>query len=73
MAAFPRVYSSSEPEPAPGQAALVRVTLGDLLPLVALAHRKNYLWLRDFLDDEVAITPDLYEVLTAFRCTRPSA
>jgi len=75
MGAFPRVYSSSEPEPAPapGQAALVRVTLGDLLPLVALAHRKNYLWLQDFLDDEVAITADLYEVLTAFRCTRPSA
>ena len=26
-----------------------------------------------FLDDEVAITTDLYEVLRAFRCYRPSA
>jgi hypothetical protein len=51
----------------------VRVSLADLLPLVALAHRKNYLWLHDFLDDEVLITRDLYEVLCAFRCTRPSA
>jgi hypothetical protein len=51
----------------------VRVRLGDLLPLVALAHRNNYLWLKDFLDDEVTITDDLYEVLRAFRCSRPSA
>lgn len=71
MGAYPRVYSTSEFEPA--APALIRVTLGDLLPLVALAHRKNYLWLRDFLDDEVAITADLYDVVTAFRCTRPSA
>jgi hypothetical protein len=49
------------------------VRLGDLLPLVALAQRHNYLWLKDFLDDEVAITADLYEVLQAFRCARPSA
>jgi hypothetical protein len=51
----------------------VRVRLADLLPLVALAHRNNYLWLRDFLDDEITITEDLYEVLQAFRCQRPSA
>lgn len=51
----------------------VRVSLGDLLPLIALAHRRNYLWLQDFLDDEVRITEDLYEVLRAFRCQRPSA
>ena len=47
--------------------------LGELLPLVALAHRHNYLWLQDFLDDEVAITADLFEVLRAFRTYRPSA
>jgi hypothetical protein len=43
------------------------------LPLVALAHRHNYLWLHDFLNDEVSITSDLYEVLQAFRVYRPSA
>jgi hypothetical protein len=51
----------------------MRVRLADLLPLVALAYRQNYLWLQDFLDDEVYITEDLHEVLRAFRCTRPSA
>ena len=55
------------PEPA------VRVRLGDLLPLVAMAQRLNFIWLKDFLDDEVCITEDLYEVLRAFRCQRPSA
>jgi hypothetical protein len=55
------------------QEPTLHVRLGDLLPLVALASRHNYLWLQDFLDDEVAITTDLYEVLRAFRCSRPSA
>jgi hypothetical protein len=74
MAAHLRVYPASpddldfEPE-----AATVRVRLGDLLPLVALAQRNNYQWLHDFLDDEVCITSDLYEVMRAFRCYRPSA
>jgi hypothetical protein len=75
MAAFLRVYPPSldhdnETDAPP---ATVRVNLGDLLPLLALAQRKNYLWLQDFLDDQVVITEDLYQVLRAFRCTRPSA
>ncbi len=74
MAAHLRVYPlSREADDAEGQTPSVRVSVGDLLPLVALAHRHNYLWLKDFLEDEVIITPDLYEVLRAFRCTRPSA
>jgi hypothetical protein len=73
MAANLRVYPLSSDEPDVYEPAKVRVSLGDLLPLIALAHRHNYLWLQDFLDDEVVITGDLYEVLRAFRCTRPSA
>jgi hypothetical protein len=74
MAVHLRVFPISEetaspPSPEPN----VRVRLGDLLPLIALADRHNYLWLQDFLDDEVAVTNDLYEVLRAFRCYRPSA
>ncbi len=69
-----RVFSDAEDTPPLDSApAEVHVRLGDLLPLVALAQRNNYLWLQDFLDDEVAITSDLYEVLRAFRCYRPSA
>ncbi len=75
MAVQLRVYPSSEEEcsssdlPAPA----VGVRLRDLLPLVALAQRHNYLWLQDFLDDEVRVTADLYEVLRTFRSYRPSA
>jgi len=72
MPGYPRVYPPSL-EASEGPPATVRVQLGELLPLVALAHRKNYLWLRDFLEDEVAITEDLYGVLKAFYQTRPSA
>jgi hypothetical protein len=74
MAAHLRVYPLSRDDADPEiQEPTVHVHLGDLLPLVALAHRNNYHWLQDFLDDEVAITPDLYEVLRAFRYNRPSA
>ena len=51
----------------------VRVRLGDLLPLVAMAQRMNFIWLKDFLDDEVVISQDLYEVMQAFQSSRPSA
>jgi hypothetical protein len=74
MATHLRVYPSPKEPDEPGfQAPTVPVRLGDLLPLVALAQRHNYIWLRDFLDDEVRITADLYDVLQAFRCHRPSA
>ncbi len=74
MAAHLRVYPVSKDDcDVPVQEPTVRVGLGDLLPLVALAHRHNYRWLQDFLEDEVVITSDLYEVLRAFRCRRPSA
>ncbi|MCI0463255.1 MAG: hypothetical protein L0Z62_40425 [Gemmataceae bacterium] len=74
MAAHLRVY----PTPpdiacAEAQEPTVRVSLRDLLPLIAIAQRRNHLWLHDFLDDEVCITHDLYEVLRAFRSYRPSA
>ena len=74
MAAQLRVYRSPEESARPTLGApTVRVRLGDLLPLLALAKRERYLWLQDFLDDEVRITPDLYEVLHAFCEYRPSA
>lgn len=51
----------------------VCVRLGDLLPLVAMAQRMNFIWLKDFLDDEVAVSHDLYEVMQAFRCAKPTS
>jgi hypothetical protein len=75
MAVQLRVYPPSADDVAASspQPPCVRVRLGDLLPLITLAQRYNYLWLQDFLDDEVSVTQDLYEVLRAFRTYRPSA
>ena len=73
MAAQLRVFPASADDEYATQKPSVRVCLGELLPLIALAKRRSYLWLQDFLDDEVCITPDLYEVLRAFCTYRPSA
>jgi len=63
----PTEYEDESPDPT------IRVRLGDLIPLVAMAQRLNYLWLKDFLEDEVTVSEDLYEVLQAFRNARPVA
>lgn len=75
MAAHLRVYPESiDDSPRERPAPTVRVSLGDLLPLLNMAKRNNNLWLQDFLDDEVSITSDLYEILRAFSYYhRPSA
>ncbi len=72
MALHLRVFPAlDEPCPTPPEPT-VSVSLGDLLPLLALAQRRNYLWLNDFLDDEVLITEDLRDILSEFQ-RRPSA
>jgi hypothetical protein len=69
-----RVYPATGREETPVAAeATVRLKLGELLPLIATAQRQHFVWLRDFLDDEVRVTADLYEVMRAFRVYRPSA
>lgn len=73
MAPHLRLFPKSVDEDfSDSQRPTVRVCLSDLLPLVTIARRHNYLWLQDFLDDEVCITPDLYEVLRAFQTQRPA-
>ena len=68
-----RVYPSDDVATAELPDATVRIRLGDLLPLVAMAQRLHFVWLQDFLDDEVRITRDLADVLKAFKSCRPSA
>lgn len=55
------------------QAPTVRIKLSDLLPLVAVAQRKNFAWVNDFMEDEVAVTSDLYEVLRTFSTYKPAS
>ncbi len=48
----------------------VTVQLGEILPLLADAVQSDRTWLRDFADDEVTISMDLYEVLLAYQYYR---
>ena len=75
MPAHLRVYNASlDSDLDETQDPSIRIRLADLLPLLALAKKNNYLWLQDFLDDEVTVTPDLYDVLRSFcEVQRPSA
>jgi hypothetical protein len=77
-----RVYTGPEFETQPQSSSVleqardnsVRVSLGEVLPLLADAVVSNRTWLTDFKDDEVAISSDLFDVLQAYRhFRRPSA
>jgi hypothetical protein len=76
-----RVYYGPQEEPATlsvteNQAARESVTvpLMDVLPLLSDAVQSERTWLRDFANDEVTISTDLYEVLLAYQhYRRPSA
>ena len=53
---------------------VVSIPLGDILPMLSDAIQSNRTWLRDFRDDEVTISSDLYEVILAYQhYRRPSA
>ncbi len=50
------------------------VPLAEILPLLAEAVQSERMWLRDFDDDEITISMDLYEVILAYQhYRRPSA
>ena len=73
-------YGPEDPceQPVRGSLAKARkmmtVPLGAVLPLLADAVQCRRTWLRDFRDDEVTISADLYEVLVAYQqLRRPSA
>ncbi|HEV3166082.1 MAG TPA: hypothetical protein VGZ22_18790 [Isosphaeraceae bacterium] len=64
----------SEDEPKAASAVpAVPIRLVDLYPLLAQAYRDNYVWLRDFEEDELLVSNDLFEVVRAFSDCRPSA
>jgi hypothetical protein len=68
-----RLFPRPEDEPEDASAPSVLVRLSDLYPLLAQAYRDNYVWLRDFEDDRLLVSGDLYEVIRAFSDCRPSA
>jgi len=53
--------------------ATVNVPLGEVLPLLADAVQSRRTWVKDFEDESITISEDLYEVLLAYQHFRPSA
>ncbi|MGD0654689.1 MAG: hypothetical protein ABSA16_10125 [Thermoguttaceae bacterium] len=74
-----RVYYGPQEETAKNSATdthreTVTVPLMEVMPLLTDALQSQRTWLRDFADDEVTISMDLYEVLLAYQhYRRPSA
>ena len=69
-----RLFPRPEHEDAPSSHdAAIPVRLAELYPLLSKAYRDNYAWLRDFEDEEILVTPDLFEIVRAFSNCRPSA
>ena len=75
-----RIYygPSDEATNAPNLSAPAReevtLPLSEVFPLLADAVQSERTWLRDFADDEVTISTDLYEVILAYQhYRRPSA
>jgi hypothetical protein len=53
--------------------AHVNVRFGEITRALVEAVRWDRTWLRDFEDDEVRVSSDLYEVIASFTRLRPSA
>ena len=74
-----RIYFGPDQESAASVAAMsapdcVSVPLGEVFNWLSDAVRNGKTWLRDFEDDEVTISTDLYEVILAYQhYRRPSA
>ena len=45
----------------------VTVPLGEVFPLLADGVDREQLWTHDFVDDEITISADLYDVLMAYQ------
>lgn len=51
----------------------VGIRLSELTRILSDAARWNRTWVSDFADDEVQVSNDLYEILSAYTHLRPSA
>ena len=51
----------------------VNVRLADISRALLDAARRNRAWLEDFADEEIQVSPDLFEILSAYVRMRPGA
>ena len=66
-------FATSADDAAVASTPLVAVPFGELVAAVADALLSDSAFLLDFADDEIQLTPDLYDVLIAFRRMKDAA
>ncbi len=67
-----RLFTGND-DVATATAEQVTVRLGDISRALRDATRWNRAWLDDFADDEVQVSPDLYDIISAYMRLRPGA
>ena len=67
-----RIFTGQE-EATPEIPENVTVRLGDISRALIDATRWNRTWVNDFADDEIQVSTDLYEILSAYMRLRPGA
>lgn len=67
-----RIFTGEE-DSAPEATENVTIKLGDISRALIDATRWNRTWISDFADDEIQISSDLYEILSAYIRYRPGA
>lgn len=67
-----RLFTGDE-SAAPVAEQSVNIRLADVSRALLDAARRNRAWLDDFADEEIQVSPDLYEILAAYVRLRPGA
>jgi len=68
-----RLFTGDDPDVLPLRPQHLTVRLGDVTRALTDAARRNRTWLQDFEDDEIRVSPDLFEIITAYVEMRPGA
>ncbi|MDX1968773.1 MAG: hypothetical protein SFV23_16480 [Planctomycetaceae bacterium] len=68
-----RLFTGDDVDVLPMRPQQMSVRLGDITRALTDAARRERTWLQDFEDDEIAVSADLYEIITAYIEMRPGA
>jgi len=68
-----RLFTGEDLDDSPSTDEQISVRFGEIRRALTDALRWDRTWLRDFEDDQVSVSSDLYEVISSFSRLRPSA
>ncbi len=68
-----RLFTGDDVDVLPLRQQTMSVRLGDITRALTDAARRDRTWLHDFEDDEIRVSADLYEIITAYVEMRPGA